>query len=249
MDAKDTRYQEIFKYCENYFFDHENPSLVIKNSRYYKEGYDAYGLSDEELRELKYLVLDNYQPSPLEIAELGSIFFGTGKFEFSSLAILLLKKHRPRLSREIYEIVKGWFEKGVENWTHADMLCFKITPVFLELELATVEDFLGWLDSSSKWARRAVPVTFIYLIDKVPAQELLEHVKPLLNDRDHAVQQGLGWFLKKLWQKNPREVEEYLQENKKKMPRTVVEEATRKMTRDKKKKFRKPHPPKPKNKR
>ena len=138
MEDKSILYKEIFTYCEKYFFDHENPVLAIKNAKFYKEGYDAYGLEDIELKELKYEILDRYELTPTELAELGSLFMRTGKFEFATLAISLLKKHRPRLTREVYEIVKTWFDQWVENWFHADMLCTKITPVFLELKLATL---------------------------------------------------------------------------------------------------------------
>ena len=34
----DPRQQEIFSFCEAYFFAHENPALVNKNARYFAEG-------------------------------------------------------------------------------------------------------------------------------------------------------------------------------------------------------------------
>lgn len=245
MEDKEIRYREIYRYVEHYFWDHENPALVIRNSRLYTEGYDAYGLSDEELRQIKYQVLEKFEPSPLELAELGTIFIRTGKFEFGSLAISLLKKHRPRLTREIFEIVSTWFDKGVENWSHCDLLAIKIIPVCLELGLCTLEDLEPWREKESKWARRAAILTLIYLAknDTAP-QTLLDFIEPLMKDRERQVQQALGRFLSKLREKDPEIVEEFLHTHKTKIPRLLngSTEPAPKPEQKKKKKFH----PKPK---
>lgn len=241
MEDKEIRQREIYRFVEHYFWDHENPLLMIRNSRLYQEGYDAYGLSDEELRQIKYQVLDKFELSPLELAELGTIFIRTGKFEFGSLAILLLKKHRPRLTREIFEIVSTWFDKGVENWSHCDLLATKILPVCLELGIATLEDFESWRTKESKWARRAAILTLIYLIrNGAEPQSLLDFTEPLIKDRERQVQQALGRFLSKLKENHPEIVEEFLHTHKTRIPRLLngsTEPAPKPEQQKKKKKF------------
>ena len=138
------RQLEIFCHCEKFFFDHEKPALVNKYAHYFTEGYDAFGISEEEMKLLRDEVLSKWEPSVQELAELGRHFFATGKYEFGSLAIMLLKKHRPRFDREVYESVKRFTEESLANWAHADLISTKITPVFLELEIANMEDFAEW---------------------------------------------------------------------------------------------------------
>lgn len=235
----DDRQLEIFSYCERYFFAHENPLYVNKYAHYFTEGYDAFGLDEEQLNVLRDDVLARFEPSIHEISGLAPHFFATGKYEFGSLAILLLKKHRPRFDRTVYEDVKRCADKGVENWAHADVLATKVTPVFLELEIATMEDFRTWLSSPSKWSRRIAAVTMLWQRGKLSPQELLDFVQPLMKDPERAVQQGVGWFLRELWKLSPREVEDFLFLHKDSAPRLIIQYATEKMGKDRKKRFSK----------
>lgn len=229
--------REIFEMCLQYLYDHENPQVMIKNAPLYKEGYDAFGLSDAEQRELRNLVLDRYNPTPQEIADLGKIFLSTHKFEFGLLAVQLIKKHRPRMDRYVYEAIFEWLEDGIENMAHADLLATKITPVFLELGIASLDDFETWRNAKSKWTRRVGALTMLYLRDKASPERLLEFIQPMLKDQDKVVQQGVGMFLRELWFLHSEEVEEFLYANKDNTATTVLQYATEKMPKEKKRRF------------
>jgi len=231
------RQQEIYDMCLQYLYDHENPQVMIKNAPLYKEGYDAFGLSDAEQRELRQMVLDRFNPSPQEIADLGKIFLSTHKFEFGLLAVQLIKKHRPRVDRYVYEAVFEWLEQGIENIAHADLLATKITPVFLELGIASLDDFETWRTAPSKWTRRVAALTMLYLRDKASPERLLEYIQPLLKDPEKVVQQGVGIFLRELWALHSDEVEEFLLNHRDNTAPTVMQYATEHMQRDKKKRF------------
>lgn len=231
------RQQEIFSYCEKYFFAHEDPSQMIKNAHFFRDGYDAYGLTEPELKELRDTMLEGFNPDVHEIADLAEIFFATGKYEFGSLAFMMLKKHRPRFDRYVYEAIFRIMEKGIENWAHCDLFSQKITPVFLELGIASVEDFAAWRDSSCRWTRRCGIQTMLYLRDKASPEMLLEFAVPMLGEQDRMAQQGLGVFLRELWKLHSEEVEEYLYVHKEDIPRVVMQFASEKMARDKKKRL------------
>ncbi|HNX37351.1 MAG TPA: DNA alkylation repair protein [Candidatus Cloacimonadota bacterium] len=239
MEDKETQYRQICRVCEKFFLANENPVLVAKYSRYFKEGYDAYGLEEDQIRELKARLLQEYEIGPLEAAELGLLFFKTGKYEFGSLAVMLLKKFRPRFTREIFDIVRLWFDQGVENWAHSDYICSKITPVFLELKIVTLEDFADWRVAESKWTRRAVPVTMLFLRKSVAPEILLNFIQPMMLDSERVVHQGLGWFLKQLWVVHPAEVEGFLHQHKNTASRLIIQYATEKMKKERRKRFRK----------
>jgi len=238
------RQQEIFSYCERYFFDHEDPAQMIKNARFFREGYDAYGLSEPQLKELRDTILEAFQPDVHEMADLAEIFFATGKYEFGSLGFMLLKKNRPRLDRYVYDAVFRIMEKGVENWAHCDLFSQKITPVFLELGIASVDDFAAWRDSTCRWTRRCGILTMLYLRDKASPEMLLEFSVPMLGDQDRMAQQGLGWFLREMWKLHSDEVEEFLFVHKEEIPHVVMQYATEKMARERKKRLHRVTPEK-----
>ncbi len=234
----DSRQQEIFSFCEDYFFAHENPALITKNSSYFTERYDAFGLSEDELRVLRDEVLDRFDPSLPELAELSYHFFATGKFEFGTLGLMLLKKHRPRFERCVFDQSKRSLDEVVENWAHADVIATKITPVLLELNVVKLDEFGPWRDSASQWTRRVAAVTLLYLRNHAPVEQLLEFIQPLMQDLTRPVQQGVGWFLRELWKSHALEVEDFLFANKDTAPRLIIQYATEKMNKDKKKRFR-----------
>ena len=250
------RQQEIFGFCESFFFANENPALVNKYARYFTEGYDAFGIEYEQLRQLRDEVLDRFNPNVPELAELSYHFFATGKYEFGTLGLMLLKKHRPRFDRSVFDQIRRGLDEVVENWAHSDVIATKITPVLLELNVVSLDDFAPWRFAESRWTRRVAAVTLLYLRTHQPVEQLLEFIKPLMQDATRPVQQGVGWFLRELWKIHPREVEDFLFAEKEIAPRLIIQYATEKMNKDKKKRFRraitkavktpKPHPRKAK---
>lgn len=232
------RQQEIFSFCEEHFFANENPNYVAKKSRFFTEGYDAFGLDENQLRELRDELLHRFEPTIPEMAELAYHFLATGKYEFGSLGLMMLKKHRPRLDSSVFGHLKRSLDEVVQTWNHADIIGTKLTPVLLELELVTLKDFEPWRFSESKWTRRVSAVTLLYLRNRIEVETLLEYVVPLLQDTTRPVHQGVGWFLRELWRIHPREVEDFLFAHKDAAAPIIIQYATEKMNKDKKKRFR-----------
>jgi 3-methyladenine DNA glycosylase AlkD len=235
----DPRYKAILKIVEDYCMDHEDPAIVNKYAHFFREGYDAFGLLEEQVKELSEKVLENNQLTVDEIAELSWHLFSTGKFEYGSVAILLLKKFRPEFNRTVFDWVHKCFDSGVENWAHSDTLCGQILPVMFEQNVVNLEDFIPWRTSKSKWTRRAVPVTLINLLKTIEPQDLLDFIDPMMRDEDRVVHQGLGWFLREMWKLNHQLVEDFLFTHKQHCARLIVQYATEKMKQETKDRFRK----------
>ena len=89
MPEMNKRFKSIYAEIERFCFDREAPVLALRNMRNFTEGYDAFGIEDEELKVLRDRIMDEYEITPREIAELGLILLKTGKYEFGTLAILL----------------------------------------------------------------------------------------------------------------------------------------------------------------
>jgi len=82
-------------------------------------------------------------------------------------------------------------------------------------------------------------VTILVLLKgKFDAAELLAFVRPLMTDPERVVHQGMGWFLRELWKKEPKPVEAFLLEWKDTAPRLIFQYATEKMTAAQKARFK-----------
>lgn len=238
MQAKNDKYEAILKCALKFCFDREDPVRAIRNMRNFNEGYDAFGIEDEEIKVLRDRILDEFDLEVDELADLGSALLKTGKYELGTLAIMMLKKNRPRLTAHIRDQVKYWLDELVENWAHADFLAIKILPVLFELDLMDLEVWKQWRDSESKWTRRASFVTFVWLRKAEKAENILEFIKPCLNENDRNAQMGLSWLITDLWHKSSEQVEEYLLEHKKDINPYILKAVSDKMPHAKAKAFR-----------
>jgi 3-methyladenine DNA glycosylase AlkD len=216
-----------------------NPDLVRKYARYFREGYDAFGLNDKQVHELADSIAEGFGLDIKDILSLGLQLFESGKYEFGSVAILLLKKQAKHFDKSCLEGVRNWFDAGVNNWAHSDVLCSHITPLFLQNDIVELSAFEAWRCSASRWTRRAVPVTMLCLRKSHHPESLLNFIDCMMSDDERVVHQGLGWFLRELWKLYPSEVEAFLLKHKDHCARLIIQYATEKMSPDMKQNYKK----------
>jgi 3-methyladenine DNA glycosylase AlkD len=70
-------------------------------------------------------------------------------------------------------------------------------------------------------------------------QPFIDFIRPLMMDPEREVHQGLGWFLREAWKRQPAQVEPFLLEWKNNASRLIFQYATEKMTPEQKQRFRK----------
>ena len=214
--------------------------VVAKYSRYFTEGYDAYGLSREKYEaEVQSLIRDN-KVTMKQVLSAAKPLIQSGKYEETSFAIGLLKEFADQFDEKTFKKIEQWFTWGIINWAHCDVLCgFLITPL-LEKKLITHQDFADWRRAQNTYQRRAVPVAMLPLLKTAKRYgPLFKFIDPLMMDSEKKVQQGLGWFLREAWKIKPKETEIFLMKWKDQAPRTIFQYATEKMTPAEKQKFRK----------
>ncbi|MCE1247102.1 MAG: DNA alkylation repair protein [Firmicutes bacterium] len=217
--------------------------IKIKYSRYFKEGYDSYGLSSEMLKdktgEIFSIVKGEFSVN--DYMDLGDLLFQSGKYEEGSLAILLAKKKIKEFTPETIDRIGGWLENGVTNWAHTDSISGDLISPCLEKSVIGFEYLSQWRKSEGRWKRRAVPVSLIILAKRKPETipQLLNFTDCVMEDGERVVHQGLGWFLREAWKKDPANVEEFLLKWKDTSARLIFQYATEKMTKEDKIRFRK----------
>jgi 3-methyladenine DNA glycosylase AlkD len=233
---------EIRAYCEA----NADPQLAVKYARFFREGYDAWGFLDP-----KHALWTEKEPAWLErckglgmrgFLKVGELLFSGGKYEEGALAIRFLRRFRDRMGAAEVAGLDRWFA-GIRNWAHTDVLCNEILAPLLAGGQVELDALSGWRASPLPYQRRAVPVAMLGLLKGgAGTASLLEFVRPMMEDRERVVHQGLGWFLRETWKKDPRPVEAFLFEWKDRAPRLIFQYATEKMTPEAKARFRKAKP-------
>ncbi len=237
MGKINKKFTEIREFCKN----NADPAVVAKYSRYFNEGYDAYGVSQEiyDAQRKKWLKEWKEEMTINDYIELGDRLIATGKYEEGSYAISLNLGNKKYFIPEMFEKYGSWLENGISNWAHTDVLCGKILGYFINKQLVGTDTLNAWIKSKSIWRRRAVPVTLLEAVRiEIPLNKILKIIDPLMMDDAKKVQQGLGWLLRECWKKYPGETELFLLKWKNTCGRTIIQYATEKMSKEYRLKFR-----------
>jgi 3-methyladenine DNA glycosylase AlkD len=236
----ESKIQVIREFCES----NSNPEIIKKFSKYFKEGYDGYGI-DKDVAEKQIedwieqwkdeMTIDSY-------LMLGDELIKNGRYDEKNLAITFLKTKRKDFSKDTYIRIGKWFDYGINNWATTDVLCWFIISNLLIDKIIDFDDLKSWNDSESEWKRRAVPVALVEL-DKIKKDlkldDVINIIEPLMLDESEYVQKGIGTLLRGLWKKYPIQIEDFLMKWKDKCGRLIVQYSTEKMDKEYRKKFRK----------
>jgi len=237
MKKIEERFLEIRRFCEQ----NANPEIVKKYSRYFTEGYDAYGLDQKthESQRDKWLELWNKEFTLNDFLLLGDKLISSGKYEEASFAISFIYSNTEKLTAETFDKLGSWLENGIINWAHTDVLCGKALSYIFTNKILEIESLKKWTESASKWKRRAVPVTLIDVLNTdVPLERLFNIIESLMQDDEKFVQKGLGWFLRESWKIYPKKTEDFLLKWKDTCGRIIIQYATEKMDKKNKDRFR-----------
>jgi len=234
MKAKEL-YEEIHNYCRA----NADEAIVKKYSRYFKEGYDAYGLTREQFEEKVNSILSDKSINMKLVVSTSRHLIKSGKYEETSFAIRLLNEFSEQFTSATFREIEKWFEIGIINWGHTDVICGLLISKFFEKNIISLEALSDWRTAKNKYQRRAVPITIIELLksttDYVP---LFAFIEPLMMDSERMVHQSLGWFLREAWKLKRKETEAFLLKWKNDAARVIFQYATEKMTAEEKKRFK-----------
>lgn len=219
---------------------HANPDNVIKYARYFKGEFNSWGLASGEMTELSKQLLNMEGIDLSLVFETMPLLMKSGKYEETSMGILLVNGMRKQFSPKLLDDIANWFPLGIRNWAHADILAMWILPELVKKGHVAHNDFAPWLQSEYSFQRRCVPVTFIKsLKSEGKPTSLFAITEPLMSDPVREVQQGMGWFLREAWKLYPVETELLLTKWRNTSPRLIFQYACEKMDKEYRLQFRK----------
>ena len=229
-------YEEIRSYCRA----NADEAVVKKYSRYFKEGYDAYGLTKEQLEEKVSSILSDKSINIKLVLGTSRHLVKSGKYEETSFAIRLLNEFSEQFTDATFREIEKWFQIGIINWGHTDVICGMLISKFFERNIISLETLSNWRTAKNKYQRRAVPVSMIELLKSTNDYgQLFVFIEPLMLDDERMVHQGLGWFLREAWKLKRTETEKFLLKWKNDAARVIFQYATEKMTPEQKRRFKK----------
>lgn len=237
MDRIEERFQEIRAFCEQ----NKNPEIATKYSRYFAEGYDAYGVDPKLFESQRDKWLEEWKKDFTfeDFLLLGDKLISTGKYEEASFAVGFVYLQKEEFTPEAFERLGDWLETRIVNWAHCDVLSGQALAHFITNNIVDLKSLKAWTTASSKWKRRAVPVTLVDVLGvDTSLKTLFKTIEPLMLDEDKFVQKGLGWFLREAWKLKPEITEEFLLKWKDTCGRTIIQYATEKMDKENKARFK-----------
>ncbi len=239
MDGRRIMEKEIRRFLKA----NADQAIVKKYSIYFKEGYDAYGVAFDKLGPKidEWFGLCREKLDRKQLLALCENLLKTGKLEEISIALGFMERLRGEYNKTLFNTVGRWFEKYIINWAHCDSACHAIVYSFLIDNVVGFKDLLAWADSPHRWKRRAAAVTMVkdfYKGGTANVTQALQVSRKLILDPERVVQQGVGWLLREAWKKSPKKVEDFLLKWKDQAPRLIIQYATERIDKEKRKRFR-----------
>lgn len=145
-----------------------------------------------------------------------------------------LVKHHRAAAASLREKHLEQLGRGIDEWGEVDCFaCYLAGPAWREHQ---VSDKLinRWVRSKDRWWRRAALVSTVPLNSKAQggsgdAARTLEVCRVLLADRDDMVVKALSWALRELSKRDPKSVEQFLDEHREMIAARVVREVRNKL--------------------
>jgi 3-methyladenine DNA glycosylase AlkD len=229
---------QLIKTIRSFCVANGNPAIVKKYSRFFKEGFDAYGL-DSKCYDACLAKLNDGLTLKL-VLEVSPELLKSGKYEETFFAIIMLKRFYPEFNAKTFKEIEKWPKVGIVNWAHADVFAGDIVAFFLQNEIVPLTSLGPWRQGKSKFQRRISAVVLIKLLkDEKNIGRLLDFVEPLMSDEEREVHQGVGWFLREAWKVEKKKTEDFLTKWKNTAPRLIFQYATEKMSASEKARFKK----------
>lgn len=216
-------------------------AIIEKYSRYFKEGYDPYGVPSEKIQQFHKDFIKKYE-SKLTVDEfmaLAGALMSSAKWEEKTTALAIARHIFKQLDRARLGDIAGWLSHEHNNWAICDSFSSDILSPLLKSGSVAIADFESWRGSPHRWVRR---VGIVSLINPMKAEKkvahYLEFVEPMMGEQERVVHQGIGWFLREAWKIEPAPTEKLLLKYKNTGARLIYQYACEKMDKAGRDRFR-----------
>lgn len=149
-----------------------------------------------------------------------------------ALMLMIFKYEKTDVKKEIFNIyIKN--VNYINNWDLVDLSCPKIFGHYV-YENKTPEHIYKFANSNHLWSERISVVSQYYFIKKGDFSMLLELSEKFLTHKHDLIHKAVGWMLREMGKVDETSLCEFLDENYKSMPRTMLRYSIERLSQEKK---------------
>lgn len=219
-----------------------NPEKAISKAKYFKNGKGEYaegdvfiGLTNPEVHQICKHYRDLVNLEDIEMLIKDEIH----EVRFTALTLLVLKYKKLKSLNEKADYVALYLLNipYINNWDLVDCSSmFILGPYYYETKDNSILEDLA--KTGHLWSERIAIISTHYYIRQGDFALTFKLTKMLLNHKHDLIHKAVGWMLREIWSKGGREeVEEFLTENIRVIPRTALRYAIEKMEEHERKYF------------
>jgi len=210
-----------------------SPAIAEHSQRFFKTGEGEYGHGDRFLG-IRVPVLRKHVRKYRDISLEEIFHLLRSPFHEARLFALLMCAERFKRGSEgertsIYQlyITSTTF---INNWDLVDSSAPHIVGAYLEKrEKQVLYDMAG---SDDLWERRISIISTLHLIRKNRFEDALKISRMLKNDSEDLIHKAVGWMLREIGKRAPQVERDFLRENYRDMPRTMLRYAVERFPED-----------------
>ncbi len=228
--------EKLIKEMENF----ANPEKSKILQRFFKTGKGQYGEGDIFLGltvPQSRAISKKYRN--LSLADISSILKSRiHEHRLVALLILVLKFEVGNESqrKRIFDFyLKN--AKYVNNWDLVDLTAPKIVGYFIEEHKRDMKILYKLAKSDNLWEKRIAIISTAFFIRKGKFRNTFKIVKILLKDKHDLIHKAMGWMLREIGKRNQKILEDFLERNIKKIPRTTLRYAIERFPKNKRKEY------------
>ncbi len=164
------------------------------------------------------------------IIEIKKLLYSRFHEERLTALLILIKKYDISEKESKKSLIKFYLDNlsQVNNWDLVDLSAPNLLGNFLLDK--TKKILYKLVISKNLWERRIAIVSTIYFIRKDKFEDTLKISKLLLKDKEDLIHKAVGWMLREVGKRDISLLREFLDENKKNMPRTSLRYAIERMS-------------------
>jgi 3-methyladenine DNA glycosylase AlkD len=202
----------------------------------YAEGDIFYGITVPKTR----IVAKKYA-TEISLSETEELLHSKIHEERLCALLILIQKEKDKqctneTKKEIYELYLR-NTKFINNWDLVDLSAQHLVGKYL-FEHEEEINILGKMAKSNLlWDKRIAVLATFYFIYRKEFEHTLTLSKILLHDEHDLMQKAVGWMLREIGKRDLKAEEDFLKENYKTMPRTMLRYAIERFPEIKRKKY------------
>lgn len=209
-----------------------NPERAIQTAQFFKTGKGQYGEGDIFIGlsnpQVQTLVKEHWKAT--NIADIQQLINDKiHELRFAGLLVLVAQfpKSSPIQQQEIINFyVKNI--RQINNWDLVDSSAYKILGKFL-LNQPDRQILYDLANSEHLWSERVAVVSTLEFIRNGQFSDTFNLSEKFLSHKHDLIHKACGWMLREVGKRDELALEEFLDENLKKMPRTMLRYAIERM--------------------